>query len=152
MNGATWGPGRGRAGWHVAKDLKVPSSNTLEPLPPRSPELNPRRKLWLFLKERFLWHRLLDNYPQTTVAAVWKRLIGEVECVTSLCSYPWILDCISKCAPPPLVRFGWRKARQGATNCRRIATSHMNADRHDFGEPMRTGRSCDITARIKPRR
>ncbi len=30
-----------QAGWHGAKDLKLPGNISLLPLPPRSPELNP---------------------------------------------------------------------------------------------------------------
>jgi putative transposase len=31
-----------QAGWHGAKDLVIPDNITLLPLPPRSPELNPK--------------------------------------------------------------------------------------------------------------
>ncbi len=41
-----------RAGWHVAKDLKVPEGLELEFLPPRSPELMPAERLWPLLNER----------------------------------------------------------------------------------------------------
>jgi hypothetical protein len=34
-----------QAGWHGAKDLKVPSNLSLVPLPPRAPELNSRKYL-----------------------------------------------------------------------------------------------------------
>ena len=34
-----------RAGWHGSGDLEVPANITLEPLPPRSPELNPVERL-----------------------------------------------------------------------------------------------------------
>ncbi|MGB9167238.1 MAG: IS630 family transposase [Rhodomicrobium sp.] len=51
-----------QAGWHEAKTLRIPASITLEPLPPCSPELNPVERVWLFLKEKFLSHRLLDDY------------------------------------------------------------------------------------------
>jgi DDE superfamily endonuclease len=30
-----------QAGWHKAKALRAPANVTLEPLPPRAPELNP---------------------------------------------------------------------------------------------------------------
>ena len=33
-----------QAGWHGAKDLKIPRNLSLLPLPPRAPELNPPRK------------------------------------------------------------------------------------------------------------
>ena len=34
-----------QTGWHGAKGLKIPARITLEPLPPRSPELNPAERL-----------------------------------------------------------------------------------------------------------
>ena len=41
-----------RAGWHVAKDLKVPEGLHLEFLPARSPELQPAERLWPLVNER----------------------------------------------------------------------------------------------------
>ncbi len=41
-----------RAGWHVAKDLRIPEGLELEFLPPRSPELMPAERLWPLLNER----------------------------------------------------------------------------------------------------
>ena len=41
-----------RAGWHVAKDLKIPEGLDLEFLPARSPELQPAERLWPLLNER----------------------------------------------------------------------------------------------------
>ena len=32
-----------QAGWHGAKDLKIPTNLSLLPLPPRAPELNPKK-------------------------------------------------------------------------------------------------------------
>jgi transposase len=85
-----------QAGWHGANDLKVPASITLLPLPPRSPELNPVERLWLYLKERFLSHRLLDDYGaiETAICDAWQRLIGEPGRLTSLTSYPWIIESL----------------------------------------------------------
>jgi len=64
-----------QAGWHGAKDLKIPSCMTLEPLPPRSPELNPVERLWLYLRDKFLSHRLLDDYAaiEAAICAAWKQ-------------------------------------------------------------------------------
>jgi transposase len=40
------------AGWHVAKDLKVPEGLHLEEfLPARSPELQPTERLWSLVNE-----------------------------------------------------------------------------------------------------
>jgi len=65
-----------QAGWHEAKTLRIPPNMTLEPLPPRSPELNPMERVWLFLKEKFLSHRLLDDDDAIldAAAAAWNRM------------------------------------------------------------------------------
>lgn len=86
-----------QAGWHGAKALCIPANITLEPLPPRSPELNPVERVWLFLKEKFLSHRLLDDYDAIldATAAAWNRLAAEPGRLASLCSYPWIISCVS---------------------------------------------------------
>lgn len=47
---------------HVALALKVPDNVTLVLLPPYSPELNPVERVWLYLRERHLSHRLLAGY------------------------------------------------------------------------------------------
>jgi hypothetical protein len=85
-----------RAGWHGAKALKIPGCITLEPLPPRSPELNPVERMWLYLKEKFLSHRLLDDYGaiEEAICSAWRRLIAETGRLASLTAYPWIMACV----------------------------------------------------------
>ena len=82
-----------QAGWHGSAALAVPSNITLVPLPAYSPELNPVERVWLYLKERFLSHRLHADYDAIADAAcaAWNRLVAEAGRITSLCSYPWIL-------------------------------------------------------------
>ena len=79
-----------RAGWHIAGDLRVPDNITLIQLPAYSPELNPVERVWLYLKERFLSHRLHADYDAIAEAAcnAWNRLLAEAGRITSLCSYP----------------------------------------------------------------
>ena len=81
-----------QAGWHGAKALRVPAAITLIPLPPYAPELNPVERVWLYLKERFLSHRLHADYEAIADAAslAWNRLCAEVGRIRSLSSYPWI--------------------------------------------------------------
>jgi transposase len=81
------------AGWHSGKSLSVPSNITLVPLPPYSPELNPVERVWLYLKERFLSMRLLNDYKAivTATSRAWKRLCRQSGRLTSLTSYPWIM-------------------------------------------------------------
>ena len=40
-----------QAGWHGAKELKIPHNISLMPLPPRSPELNSQENIWQFMRQ-----------------------------------------------------------------------------------------------------
>ena len=51
-----------RAGWHGSTAPVIPANMTLVPLPAYSPQLNPVERVWLYLKQRFLSHRLLNDY------------------------------------------------------------------------------------------
>ena len=81
-----------QAGWHGSNALAVPANVPLVPLPAYSPELNPVERVWLYLKERFLSHRLLADYHAIVNAAcdTWNKLVAEAGWIKSLCSYPWI--------------------------------------------------------------
>jgi transposase len=80
-----------RAGWHGSTRLKVPDCITLVPLPAYSPELNPVERIWEYLKERYLSHRLLDDYDAIVDAAccAWNKLTAETGRLTSLTWLPW---------------------------------------------------------------
>lgn len=80
-----------QAGWHKANDLKIPENITVLPLPPYSPELNPVERVWEYLKERYLSHRLLDDYDAIVDAAciAWNKLTTEAGRLTSLTWLPW---------------------------------------------------------------
>jgi hypothetical protein len=52
-----------QAGWHGAKDLRVPSNISLLPLPPRAPELNSQENIWQFMRQCF---RTASSNPSTT--------------------------------------------------------------------------------------
>ena len=82
-----------RAGWHVSRRLAVPDNITLVPLPPYSPELNPVERVWLYLRERFLSHRLHRDYTAVLDAtcAAWNRLLQERGRLASLTAYPYLL-------------------------------------------------------------
>jgi transposase len=78
------------AGWHTSHDLVVPPNLSLLRLPPYSPELNPVERIWLYLRERHLSHRLHEGYRAIldAVCEAWCRLTPER--LRSLCNYPWI--------------------------------------------------------------
>lgn len=79
-----------QAGWHTAGTLAVPDNVTLVLLPPYSPELNPVERVWLFLRERHLSHRLLAGYDAIVDALckAWNQLTPER--LNTLTSYPYI--------------------------------------------------------------
>ena len=82
-----------QAGWHGSRRLTVPGNITLLPLPAYSPELNPVERVWLYLRERFLSHRVLDGYKAVLDAAcdAWNALAAETGRLTSLTAYPYLL-------------------------------------------------------------
>jgi transposase len=85
-----------QAGWHGAGALAVPDNVTIAFLPSYAPELNPIERVWLYMKERFLSHRLHDDYEAILDAAckAWNRLSAETGRLTSLTAYPWI-TCVT---------------------------------------------------------
>ena len=82
-----------QAGWHGGGQLVVPETITLLPLPAYSPELNPVERVWLYLRERFLSHRVLGHYEAVLDAAcrAWNNLIAEAGRLASLTAYPYLL-------------------------------------------------------------
>ncbi len=81
-----------QAGWHGAKALKVPESVSLIPLPAYSPELNPIERVWLYLRERYLSHRLFADHEAVLDACcdAWNALKTEVGRIASLTTYSYL--------------------------------------------------------------
>jgi hypothetical protein len=82
-----------RAGWHLTPKLAVPDNITLLPLPACSPELNPVERVWLYLRERFLSHRIHRDYAAVLDAAcaAWNRLVQETGRLASLTGYAYLM-------------------------------------------------------------
>jgi hypothetical protein len=61
------------------------------------PELNPVERVWLFLRERFLSFRVLDDQEAVINACcdAWNALAAETGRCKSPCSYPWITNISS---------------------------------------------------------
>jgi hypothetical protein len=80
-----------QAGWHGAKQLKVPSNLTLLHLPPYSPELNPVERVWLYLRKRFLSHRVLGDYRGIldAICRAWNALTAETGRLKSRTAHPY---------------------------------------------------------------
>jgi hypothetical protein len=65
-----------QAGWHDERALHVAVTNTLLPLPPASPQLNPVERVWLYMRERYLSHRMLNDY-EAVLGAVCRAWSGS---------------------------------------------------------------------------
>ena len=74
------------AGWHKAKDLKVPPSISILLLPAYCPELNPAENLWHYLRSHYLSNRAYENYDALVAAATdaYRRLTQDV--IKSVCA------------------------------------------------------------------
>ena len=70
----------------------MPETIMLLPLPSASPALNPVERVWLYLRERYLSHRMLDDYEARldAVCRAWNRLLDQTGRLTSLTAYPYI--------------------------------------------------------------
>jgi hypothetical protein len=82
-----------QAGWHGSPRLVVPDNVTLLPLPAYSPELNPVERVWPYLRERFLSHRVLAGYNAVLDATcdAWNALVAETGRLASLTAYPYLI-------------------------------------------------------------
>jgi transposase len=81
-----------QAGWHDERALHVPCNVTLLPLPAASPTLNPVERIWLYLRERYLSHRLLNTYDAVLAATcrAWTKLLAETGRLSTLTAYPYL--------------------------------------------------------------
>ncbi|MEM9670438.1 MAG: transposase [Pseudomonadota bacterium] len=81
-----------RAGWCCANALAVPSNLPLAFLPPYSPELTVIERVWLYLKENYLSHRVLPSYEAIldAVGDAWNKLVDEPRRLESLTHEPWL--------------------------------------------------------------
>ena len=81
--------GRQLLGWS-AGELAPRRRCLLVPLPTYSPELNPVERVWLFLRERHLSQRLLDDYDAIVEALcrAWNALTKAR--LRSLTSYSYL--------------------------------------------------------------
>jgi len=87
-----------RAGWHISEDLSVPPNLSLIHPPPYSPELNPVERVWEYLRDRWLSHRVLAAGYEAVVdaaCAAWNALLAEPGRLRSLTSFPWLPPAVS---------------------------------------------------------
>ena len=51
-----------QAGWHGAKELRIPANISLLPLPPGAPELNSQENIWQFMRQNWLSNRIFKSF------------------------------------------------------------------------------------------
>jgi transposase len=85
-----------QAGWHKAKDLKIPQNIRLLSLPAYSPELNPTEHIWDELREKWFHNITFDS-----ISAVEDRLVDGLRdlennkpLVQSITGFNWIVSAI----------------------------------------------------------
>ena len=80
------------AGWHVAKELKVPDGITLIPLPSYSPELNAIEQIWEWLRNHHLSNQCFDSYEHIveTACEAWNSISIDSELIKSIIHREWI--------------------------------------------------------------
>ena len=87
------------AGWHCAKDLRIPDNITLLHLPSYSPELNPMELPWREMRQKKLSNRIITNAEDLddAVSEAWLDITSERKTIQSLCLFPWIASVIINC-------------------------------------------------------
>jgi transposase len=79
------------AGWHGSRELIVPDTITLLPLPPYSPELNPAENIWEYLRKNKLSNRLYQTYDDIVDACceAWNYLMARPQEIASIATRTW---------------------------------------------------------------
>lgn len=80
------------AGWHKAKDVCVPDSIKLMPIPPYSPELNPTEHLWEYIRENHFGNKVFDSLDEveTHLTEALNTLAGNPGIVQSTTRFEWL--------------------------------------------------------------
>jgi len=80
------------AGWHIAKNLRVPRSMKLLYLPPYSPQLNPIEHIWDHIRENHFSNRVFSSLDdvENTLSAALKGLSAMPETVKSMTNFHWL--------------------------------------------------------------
>ena len=85
-----------QAGWHKAKELRIPRNMRLLPLPSYSPELNPTEHIWDELREKWFHNITFDS-----IGAVEDRLVDGLlalenspSLIQSLTGFDWIISFV----------------------------------------------------------
>src|SRR3954453_8986489 len=80
------------AGYHVSKDLVVPTNVSLIGLLPYSPELNPVENLGHYLRAHYWSHGVYPDYDTLLRVATetWRKVCLDPEKIRSICAVPYL--------------------------------------------------------------
>ena len=108
------------AGWHIANDLRVPPNISLVHLPSYSPELNPMKKVWQYLRDRYLSGRLFSGTRAIVDACcdAWNKLTAETGRIRSLTDFEWARRAVHN----PLGS-GWVSTPRWSRTSRKVTSS-----------------------------
>lgn len=85
-----------KAGWHKAKDLRIPENIRIRFLPPYSPELNPSEHIWDEIREKWFPNRVFKNMNAVENALVNALITLENDAnrIKNLTGFEWIINAI----------------------------------------------------------
>jgi hypothetical protein len=80
-----------QAGWHGAKNLRIPANISLLPLPPRAPELNSQENIWQFMRQNWLSNRIFKSFDDIVdhCCYAWNTLIDQPWKIMSIALRDW---------------------------------------------------------------
>ena len=86
------------SGSHTSGKVRWPEGIEKIPLPPYSPELNPVERVWEYLRDRWLSHRMLAGGYEAVVdaaCAAWNALLAEPRRLRSLTNFTWLAASVT---------------------------------------------------------
>ena len=80
-----------RAGWHTTNALALPRNLSFILLPPRSPELNPVKNIWQYLRQTHLSNRVFETEAAILDAGcqAWNSLVEQPSKIMSIGLRRW---------------------------------------------------------------
>jgi len=80
-----------QAGWHGAKELKVPPNISLLPMPPHAPEFNRQENIWQFMRQNWLSNRVFKSFDNIVddCCYAWNSLVDQPRKIMSIARRDW---------------------------------------------------------------
>ena len=84
------------AGWHIAKNLRIPQNIRFVSLPPYSPELNPTEHVWDELREKYFHNLTFDSLGavEDRLELGLRELENDKDLIQSVIGFDWIATVV----------------------------------------------------------